>query len=314
MSDAIKTVGILGAGTIGASWAALFLACGYEVAVHDATPDAGEAFVRGYVKNAWPVLTDLGLVKGGADRISFHKQPEAVAERSDFIQESVPEVIAIKRALFTRVEPHLKPQAILASSASGLMVKEMQEGFKNPARFILAHPFNPPHLIPLVELLANDRTEAGVLEQAEAFYASAGRVTIRVRKEIPGHIANRLQAALWREAIHLVKEGVGTVEDVDKAVSAGPGLRWAVMGPTMIFNLAAAGHGLEMYCERYADSFHRWWDDMGEPRFTPDVRAMLSAGVAEEMHGRSLAEVARERDEIIVGILRASRAVRETKA
>lgn len=313
MNEPIRTVGIIGAGTIGASWAALFLACGYDVAVHDATPDAGEAFVSTYVKTAWPALSELGLVKGGTERISFHKQPEAVAECCDFIQESVPERLDIKHALFARIEPHLKPKAILASSASGLMVKEMQEGFKNPARFILAHPFNPPHLIPLVELLANERTAPDVLEQAEAFYASAGRVTIRVRKEVPGHIANRLQAALWREAIHLVKEGVGTVEDVDKAVSAGPGLRWAVFGPNMIFNLAAVGHGLDMYCERFADSYHRWWDDMGAPRFTPEVRAALTSGVAEEMHGRSVAEVAKERDQIIVGILKAARAVREAK-
>jgi 3-hydroxybutyryl-CoA dehydrogenase len=217
----------------------------------------------------------------------------------------VPERISVKQALFARIEPYLKPQAIVASSASGLMVKEMQDGFADPSRLILGHPFNPPHLIPLVELVGNDRTANGLLERAEAFYASCGRVTIRVQREVPGHVANRLQAALWREAIHLVNTGVASVTDVDKAVWAGPGLRWAAMGPHMLFNLASGGEGFHVFCDRYRDSFHRWWEDLGAPRLTPEVTEKLAAGIDEEAKDRSFADLAAERDRLIVATLQA---------
>jgi 3-hydroxybutyryl-CoA dehydrogenase len=306
----IASVGILGAGTIGASWAALFLASGYEVAVYD-TADSSEAYVHAYIERAWPVLKELGLAKANdKGKIAFVDTAESVVECSDFVQESVPERLNIKHALFRRIEPYLRPRAILASSASGLMVKEMQEGLSEPSRLIVAHPFNPPHLIPLVELVANERTATGVIERAEAFYGSCARVTIRVQREVPGHVANRLQAALWREAIHLVNEGVATVEDVDKAVWAGPGLRWAAMGPHMLFSLGSGGQGLSVFCERYSTSFHRWWDDLGAPRLTPEIAAKLVRGVAHEERGRSFDSIADERDRLIVAMLKASRAKR----
>nr|WP_067290189.1 3-hydroxyacyl-CoA dehydrogenase NAD-binding domain-containing protein [Marinobacterium profundum] len=300
-----KVAAILGAGTIGASWTALFLAAGLEVDVYDPSDNA-EAFVRDYVKHAWPSLERLGLTANGAmDRVQFFRTPEEAVVRAQFVQESVPERIEIKHELYARIEPHLRPEAIVASSASGLLVKEMQDGWTNPGRFILGHPFNPPHLIPLVELLGNDKTDSDVLAQAEQFYAACGKVTIRVNKEVPGHVANRLQAALWREAIHLVVEGVASVEDVDKAVYAGPGLRWSVMGPHMLFNLGSGGHGLGVFCERFGASFHRWWDDLGDPRLTPEVIETLLAGVQMEEKGRGFDELAAERDRKIVEASRA---------
>lgn len=308
----IQVVGILGAGTIGASWAALFLAAGYEVDVYDPSEQA-EAFVQDYIKHAWPSLERLGLVKREMPQLRFFKTPEEAVKRAQFIQESVPERIDIKHDLYQRIEPHLLPEAIVASSASGLLVKEMQEGWKDPSRFILGHPFNPPHLIPLVELLGNENTKAGVLEQAESIYKSCGKVTIRVNKEVPGHVANRLQAALWREAIHLVNEGVASVEDVDTAVSAGPGLRWSVMGPHMLFNLGSGGHGLGVFCERFAPSFHRWWDDLGNPTLTPEVINALSKGVKESENSRSFDALAAERDAKMVEALRAMNQVDVTE-
>jgi len=217
-TEDIKVVGILGAGTIGASWTALFLAAGLEVDIYDPSDDV-EEYVKDYVKNAWPSLSELGLVKDGASqgKMCFFKTPEAAVKRAQFIQERVPENLKMKHELFKRIEGYLQADAIVATSASGLLVKEMQKGWKNPNRFILGHPFNPPHLIPLVELLTNNKTDGGVLQEAEAFYAACGKVTIRVNKEVPAHVANRLQAALWREAIHLVNEGL-LVDDVDKAV------------------------------------------------------------------------------------------------
>ncbi|HIH2749243.1 3-hydroxyacyl-CoA dehydrogenase NAD-binding domain-containing protein [Burkholderia aenigmatica] len=308
MPHGIEVVGILGAGTIGASWTALFLAAGLEVDVYDPSPE-GEAFVRDYVRHAWPSLERLGLARrGDPGRLRFVATPEEAVARAQFVQESVPERIDVKHALYRRIENHLDPRAIVCSSASGLLVKEMQAGWKNPGRFILGHPFNPPHLIPLVELLGNEKTEPGVLALAEQFYAACGKITIRVNKEVPGHVANRLQAALWREAIHLVVEGVATVGDVDKAVSAGPGLRWSVMGPHMLFNLGSGGHGLGVFCERFAPSFHRWWDDLGHPTLDPQTIRMLVDGVKAEEDGRQFHDLAAERDRKIV---EASKAIME---
>lgn len=296
---------VLGAGTIGASWAALFLAAGHEVHVYDVS-DSTQSFVAGYIRNAWPYLQALNLAPAGEPlKAIFYASPERAVAQADLVQESVPERLGIKQELFRRIEPHLKMEAIVASSASGLLVQEMQEGFEDPSRFLLAHPFNPPHLIPLVELLGNDRTADGVLDKAQSFYESCGKVVIRLRKEVPGHVANRLQAALWREAVSLVTEGVASVGDIDKAVSSGPGLRWAVMGPHMLFSLASGGLGMEGFIDRYGDSLHRWWKTMAEVTLSPDIGRLLAAGVRAEEAGRNYVELTSERDRAIVAVLRA---------
>ncbi len=302
----IERAGVLGAGVIGASWTALFLAAGLEVDVYDPMEGA-ERKVRDYVLRAWSALEDLGMTeKGDPDRVRFHSEPSAAVVDAQFVQENVPERLEIKHALYADIEPYLAPEAIVASSASGLMVSEMQKGWRDPARFLLGHPFNPPHLIPLVELLVNERTADGVLEAAETFYAGVGKVTIRVNREVPAHVSNRLQAALWREAINLVALGVASVEDVDKAIWAGPGLRWSAMGPHMLFHLAAGPGGLGAFCERYGDSFHRWWDDLGSPRLTPEVIRQLADGVAEAAGGADVAAASQERDAFIVATLKAT--------
>ena len=272
----INTTAVLGAGVIGASWTALFAAAGMDVRVHDVSATVKDD-VTAYVAQAWPTLLDLGLaIDGRVGTISFHDSAAEAVSPAQFVQENVPERMDIKHAMFAEIEPHLSAKAVVCSSASGLMVSEMQRGWKNPSRFILGHPFNPPHLIPLVELLANERTDPDALATAEAFYEAVGKVTIRIRREVPGHVANRLQAALWREAIHLVESGVASVEDVDKAVWAGPGLRWAAMGPHMLFHLGAGPGGLEEFCNRYTDSFHRWWDDLGDCRLNHALSSQLA--------------------------------------
>lgn len=301
---------VLGAGVIGASWTALFLARGLTVDIYDPAR-AAENQVRQYVARAWPVLEALGLTaKGDPTRLNFHPAPGPAVRAAQFVQENVPENLEIKHALFAEIEPQLAPEAIVASSASGLMVHEMQKGWRDPSRFLLGHPFNPPHLIPLVELIVNERTAEGVLETAEAFYARIGKETIRVKREVPGHVANRLQAALWREAIHLVASGVASVEDVDKAVWAGPGLRWAAMGPHMLFHLGAGPGGMGEFCNRYRDSFHRWWNDLGAPELTPELAASLAGGVADEARGRDVTSAAAERDALILATLQATRGLR----
>jgi len=304
MTNSMHT-SVLGAGVIGASWTALFLAAGRSVAVFDVSPNA-EKYVRDYVERVWPTLDELGLVKGGTpDAVTFHGTPGAAVEGASFVQESVPERIAIKHALYGDIEASLAREAVVATSASGLTLSEMQAGWKDPSRFVLGHPFNPPHLIPLVEVMGNDRTEAGVVEAAERFYESVGKVTIRVNKEVPGHVANRLQAAVWREAIHLVKSGVASVADVDKAMWAGPGLRWAAMGPTMLFHLGAGDGGLAAFCERYTDSFNRWWDDLGVLHLDPDIAQELVTGVAAEANGESHSALSEKRDALIATMQKA---------
>jgi len=301
---------ILGAGVIGASWTALFLAAGHSVAVYDPAPDA-EKKVRDYVQNAWPTLQALGLAEhGNMQAVSFYTDATEAVKGASFIQESVPERLPIKHALYALIEEVMEPNAVIASSASGLTLSEMQAGWKNASRFVLGHPFNPPHLIPLVEVMGNQATDTGVVELAEAFYKGVGKVTIRVEREVPGHVANRLQAAVWREAIHLVKTGVASVEDVDKAMWAGPGLRWAAEGPTMLFHMGAGEGGLAEFCERYTDSFNRWWDDLGELHLDEATAAMLTEGVKAEAGGASPEELSKRRDALITAMQQATAGLR----
>ena len=308
----IKTVAVLGTGVIGASWTSLFLAAGLKVRAYDPADENGEK-LQAYIEAAWPALDALGLtINGDASNYSMHSSAAEAVTGAQFVQESVPERLELKHALYAEIEPVLEADAVVASSASGLLVKEMQQGWRDPSRFILGHPFNPPHLIPLVELLANDRTAPGVLEQAEAFYQQVGKITIRVNREVPAHVANRLQAALWREAISLVQNGVASVEDVDKAVWAGPGLRWAAMGPHMLFHLGAGEGGMLEFCNRYRDSFHRWWDDLEEVQLTPELAQDLAQGVDRESGQQSTGELSTRRDDLIVGFLQSRRRLEDS--
>lgn len=304
-------VAVLGAGVIGSSWAALFLAAGLRVEVYD--PMEGiEKAVRGYIERAWPALETLGMTeRGNADAIYFHASAGAAVKEVQFVQENVPERLELKHQLYAEIEPHLAPAAVVASSASGLLVREMQQSWRDPSRFLLGHPFNPPHLIPLVELLGNEHTADGAMESAQTLYHQVGKVTIRVKREVPAHVANRLQAALWREAIYLVESGVASVEDVDKAVWAGPGLRWAAMGPHQLFHLGAGSGGIQEFCNRYRDSFHRWWDDLGSVELSPELAQRLATGVEAEAAGEDVNTLAAKRDALIVGMLRATAALRK---
>ena len=306
MISPINTVGIVGSGVIGASWSALFLAAGYDVINYDPDPDNASK-TEAYIDQAWGSLTDLGLIseKSSPNRIRYVDRVADAAEGAQFIQESVPERIEIKHDTYRLLEPALEDGAIVATSSSGLLIKDMQAAWQDPSRFILGHPFNPPHLIPLVELLGNEKTAPDVLDIAAKFYEDCGKETIHVLKEVPAHVANRLQAALWREAISLVAEGVASVEDVDKAVTAGPGLRWSVMGPHMLFSLGSGGGGIGTFCERFGPSFKTWWQTMGSPELTPEVIAMLEQGIAEEEKGRDFKALSEERDRKLIAAQRA---------
>lgn len=306
----ISRVAVLGAGVIGASWTALFLASGRRVAVHDPAANI-ESAVRNYIDKAWPGLEELGLTdRATPDAVSFARTAREAVDGVDFVQENVPERLPIKHSTYAEIEPALMSNAIVSSSTSGLTLEALQEGWENPSNLILGHPFNPPHLIPLVELTANSRTSPSVTEAAEAFYHDIGKVTIRIRKGLPGHVANRLQAAVWREAVHLAVEGVASVEDIDTAMWAGPGLRWAAMGPTMLFHLGAGEGGLQAFCDHFRDTFNGWWDDLGNPRLDDQTIERLVTGMAEQAKGRSVENLSLDRDRMLTALQAATRDLR----
>ena len=171
-------------------------------------------------------------------------------------------------------------------------------------------PVYPPHLIPLVELTANAETGRQVMDRSEAFYHDIGKITIRIKKGMPGHVANRLQAAVWREVVHMAIEGVASLEDIDKAMWAGPGLRWAAMGPTTLFHLGAGEGGLQAFCDHFKDTFNGWWDDLGDPRLDDDTIKLLVDGMRAQVQGQSPAELSEQRDRMLTAMQSVSRNVR----
>ena len=301
--EQVRHVAVLGAGTIGASWTALFLARGLSVAVQDPNP-AAEPYVRRYVTDAWPTLERLGMVAGASpDRWQFHAAPVDAVRDADFVQENAPERLEIKRALYAEIDAALPLDTILASSSSGLMMSDLQPGLASAARLAIGHPFNPPHLIPLVEVVGGKATAPATTAWCLEFYRHIGKRPILVRKEAPGHLANRLQAALWREAVNAVVTGLASVEDVDTAISSGPGLRWAAMGPHMTFHLGGGEGGMAHMLAQFRPAFTAWWQTMGTPELTDAVCRQLIDGVAAEAKGRDLATLARERDAVLLPLL-----------
>ena len=299
----VKLAAILGAGTIGASWAAWFLSRGISVAVWDPRPEA-EDYVRRYIADAWPAMARLGMVSGASpDAWRFHKTPEDAVAQADFVQENAPERLPVKRDLFTRIDSALRPGAILASSTSGLIMSDMQAGFRSAARFAVGHPFNPPHLIPLVEVVAGRDTAPQTVAWCLEFYRHIGKKPIHIRKEAAGHLANRLQAALWREAVSAVVTGLASVEDVDTAISAGPGLRWAAMGPHMTFHLGGGEGGIEHMLAQFRPAFEAWWATMSTPELSDENCRQIIEGVKAEANGRSIAELVAQRDAVLLPLL-----------
>lgn len=304
----IKTIGIIGAGTIGASWASLFLAQGKSIAAWDPGPDA-EAKLKAFIETAWPSLETLGLVVPGADKgaIDFCGDPAEAASLADFVQESAPERLDVKLQLLAEFEQAVRPEVVISSSTSGLLISDMQKGCKHPERFVLGHPFNPPHLVPLVEVLGGAATDPDLVDWTVDFYNAVGKRAIRINKEVPGHVANRMQAAIWREAIHLAMEGVASVEDIDAAIAYGPGVRWSLMGPHLTFHLAGGEGGMGHFVDHLGPPTASWWKDLGDPALTDPVKQALIDGVAEEVKGKTVSELAARRDKRLLAVLKTLR-------
>ena len=304
MSRPIHRIAIIGTGVIGASWATLFLAKGLDVIATDVAPDA-ETSLRRFVKAAWPAVERLGVAPGASQsRLTFTADLPATVRAADFVQENGPERIEFKKTLYRQLDELLPPDVIIASSSSGLTMSEIQSNCpSHPERCVIGHPFNPPHLVPLVEIVGGVKTSEATIQRATEFYTGLGKQAVRLRKEVPGHVANRLQAALAREVYYLVAEDVVSVADVDKALCWGPGLRWGIMGQVLLNHLGGGQGGIEHFFEQFTKPMTAWWKTLGSPELTPEVQRKLIAGLHSEVGSRSISDLEAQRDEILLGLL-----------
>jgi 3-hydroxyacyl-CoA dehydrogenase len=310
----IRRIAIIGTGVIGASWTSLFLAKGLQVVATDIAPSA-EASLRKFVENAWPALKRLGLSAGASQsNLRFTADLAEAVVGADLVQENGPERIDFKQKLYGQLDDLLAAEVIIASSSSGLTMSQIQNGARaHPERCVIAHPFNPPHLIPLVEIVGGAKTSEETIRRATEFYTSIGQRTVRVNKEMPGHVANRLQAALAREVYYLVAEGVVSAADVDTALSFGPGLRWGIMGNLMLNHLGGGPGGIEHFFQQFSGPMTAWWKTLGSPVLTPEVQKKLIDSVHAEVGSRSIAELEAERDEVLLGLLELRNEVARSK-
>lgn len=291
-------IAVVGGGTIGAGWAVVFAAAGYDTVVLDPDPA-----VAGRLAAMWetglPVVHRVGIVADAVRPPVATTDPGPALSSAAFVQEAAPERLALKRDLLRTVETHLPPDVVIASSTSGLSASDIQAEMAHPGRLVVGHPFNPPYLMPVVEVGGGRLTDRAAIEAAAALYVSLGKTVLRLHKEAPGHIINRLQAALWREAVHLAVEGYASVGDIEKAVTEGLGPRWSVCGPTTIFHLAGGEGGMAKFLKDLGPEFERWWDDLGNPRLDERAAAILTEGIAEATGHRPVAEVAARRDRLV---------------
>ena len=310
----IRKVAIVGTGVIGASWAALYLARGLDVTATDPAPNA-EANLRKYIDDAWKDLGVIGFSPGASrDRLTFTQDMKKALADADLVQENGPERKDFKIKLFADMDAATPPESIIASSSSGLTMSVMQSACKHPERCVIGHPFNPPHVIPLVEVVAGAKTSPETVQRAIDFYTSIGKKPIHVRKEVVGHVANRLQAALYREIVYLIQQGVLDVADSDVAVCWGPGLRWGVMGPSLLFHLGGGEGGIQHFMEHLSGPLATWWKDLGTiTEFSPEAQQTIIEGVLKEADGRSIDELEHERDSMLLELL-ATRAKGEQAA
>jgi carnitine 3-dehydrogenase len=314
MAKQIRNIAIVGTGVIGASWAALYLARGFNVTATDPGPNAEEN-LRRFVDAAWKDLTVIGLSPNASrDHLRFTLDMKDALSDADFVQENGPERQDFKIKLYADMDDATPQDSIIASSSSGLTMSVMQSACKHPERCVIGHPFNPPHVVPLVEVVAGEKTSPHTVEEAISFYASIGKKPIHVRKEVVGHVANRLQAALYREIVYLIEQGVVDVADSDTAVCWGPGLRWGVMGPNLLFHLGGGQGGMQHFLGQFTGPLAAWWKDLGKiTEFSPEVKQTLLEGVLKEAGNRSIEELERERDSMLLELL-ATRAKDEKAA
>ncbi|WP_406190506.1 3-hydroxyacyl-CoA dehydrogenase NAD-binding domain-containing protein [Streptomyces anulatus] len=302
----VRRVACVGAGVIGGGWAAHFLARGYDVTAWDPAPDAAVR-LRRLIAAAWPALEQLGLSPGASqDRLTVTATLEEAVADAQFVQESAPEKLDLKRDLLARLDAAAPAGTVIASSTSGYPMTDMQTDAADPGRLVVGHPFNPPYLIPLVEVVGGERTAPAAVDWASRFYGVAGKSVITMDREVPGFIANRLQEALWREALHMVANGEATVAEIDASITEGPGLRWAVMGPMLTFALAGGEGGMAHMLDHFGPSLKSPWTRLEAPELDRALYEAVVAGCEEAADGRSIADLVAERDRGVIDVLRAT--------
>jgi carnitine 3-dehydrogenase len=301
----VRTVTCVGAGVIGGGWVAYFLARGYRVVAWDPAEDA-EPRLRHLVDAAWPALTELGLSERAAhDNLAVEPDLPTACAQADFVQESAPEDLELKRTLLADIDAATPQDVVISSSTSGYGMTEMQTKCAHPERTVVGHPFNPPYLIPLVEVVGGTSTSPEAVQWASDFFRHAGKSVITMEREVPGFVANRLQEALWREALHMVEAGEATVEEIDLSITDGPGLRWAIQGPMLTFHLAGGQGGMAHMLDHFGPSLLSPWTRLTAPELTPELRDAVVDGCEREAGGRSVDDLVAERDRGVIAILRA---------
>src|ERR1700733_3818552 len=298
----VKTLGLLGTGVIGGGWAARALHFGIDVIAADVKPEMEEC-IRGAVANAEPALAKLTFAplppKG---KLSFTTDAREMAKAADFIQENIPEQLALKQRVLAEISRHAGADVIIASSTSGLTPTDLQRDMVAPERFLVAHPFNPVYLLPLVELVPGAKTAPQTIEDAATFLTYIGMHALRVRREVPGHLTDRLQEAMWREILHMVNDGVATTGELDESIIYGPGLRWAGMGMNLIYHLAGGETGMRHMLRQFGPCLKWPWTKLEAPELTEQLIDRMVEGTQEQAAGRSIREIERLRDDYLVAI------------
>ena len=307
MQNRIQTLAVIGTGVIGAGWAARALAQGLDVAAWDPAP-GWQAGLQAAVENAWPALREVGLHDGaGLDRLHFAQSLAEACSAADFVQESAPENLELKRDLHARIDAETAAGVIVASSTSGLLPTDLQSGCRYPGRLVVGHPFNPVYLLPLVEVLGGRQTSPHSVEAAMGFYRDLGMHPLKVRTEIEGFLSDRLQEALWRELLHLVNDDVATTEELDRAIVYGPGLRWAFMGTCLSFHMAGGEGGMADFMRQFGPALKLPWTRLEAPELTDALIDKLADGTRRQAAGRSVKDLERLRDECLIAIMQALR-------
>ncbi len=301
-TQSIKNIAVIGTGVIGSGWISRFLANGYDVTAFDPAENSEEN-TRQSVSQAWTYLERMGLADGASpERLSFVTEIKDAVSNADLIQENVPEEIDLKKSVLSDIEHYAKAEALIASSTSGIIPSDLQKDLKNPERFIVAHPFNPVYILPLVEIVGGKSTTQSVIAKASEFYKSINMKPLIVSKEIEGHIADRLMEALWREALHLVNDKIATTEEIDLAITYGAGLRWALMGPFLTFHLAGGNQGMRHMLQQFGPTLKLPWTKLEAPELTNELKEKIIKGCEEQAGEKTINDLKNERDEFLVNL------------
>jgi len=301
--DQARRVAVVGAGVIGGGWALHYLRMGLDVDVYDPGTGADDALLR-MRDRIWPLMERMGLRNGASpDRLSLHADLASAVRDADVIQENAPENASVKRKVLADIDRAARPDTVIASSTSGFGMTLLQTDCLRPERCVVGHPFNPPYLIPLVEVVGGDQTDPAAVNWLTEFYAVVGKRPLRLSRELPGFVGNRLQEALWREALHMVAAGEATVEEIDEAIVYGPGLRWAQMGPCLTFHLAGGAGGMAHMLNHFGAALLEPWTRLTAPPLTKDLRQRMIDGCEREAAGRSVAELEQLRDDFLAELL-----------